>query len=225
MIMAPLLLAGQSGHVQTIFVNGSATVKGTPDLTGVYINIHEEDLDYQKCLDEALTVLTNLTNSFTKAGFDEKELKTSNVDVREKIRWQEGKEIRMGYQASASVSIEFPFSNEILKKVFDLLSDYSNKVNYHIGFKLSEEKEEQLIQKALQLAVKDARSKAEILVKASEVELGKIIEIQYGQPETGQKYLESASFAARAQSDASRPDINPSEVSITEEISIRWEIR
>lgn len=52
-------------------------------------------------------------------------------------------------------------------------------VNFHLSFKLSNEQKDKLLQKSIELAIEDAKTKAKHIANALNVNLGEIREINF----------------------------------------------
>lgn len=230
----------QFGFIQTkdhtLLVKGTAILKQMPEIISASISIKTVSKDYSDCQDKLLTKIERVKSTFIKQNIDAELIKIEEFTINEKVDYVEGRMVHNGFNGNISIIIESTYSPEFTKKLFTALQNDTSALNYQIGFKLSEEQKSKLRKQAISLAVDDAKEKATLIAKSSNVKLIKINSISYLDDELPwsndrdiiKESIESSPsvFAAMVVSDSSTPsvDFNPKEIGIIKTVNIEWTI-
>lgn len=158
-------------------------------------------------------------------------IKTSNYSISEMIERDNRthRPIHRGYQARIPISIKTRVDDPAAEKKFKIIKS-TFKSDIRINFELSQSQINEVKEKLMTLAVKDATSKAEILARSLNVELGKISKVQYGDPQTIRNFtrsnydLVSRMNLTGAVSRASITTLTPSEIEMVTSVMLAWEI-
>lgn len=167
---------------KTIVVKGVGTVSAKPDYTVLMMTLNTTDLQYDKTMEEAAIQIDELERTVTGVGFEEHSIKTLNFHVEtvyESIRDKNNnyKEVFKGYRCTHQLKLAFDFEPELLSKVLSAISGCSAKPDLNIQFTVKDPAA--VSEKLIENAAQNARSKAEILCRASGVKLGELITINY----------------------------------------------
>lgn len=215
-----------------IEVKGEFITRQKPENIIVSLEITETDSDYKKCFDKAFATLNALKTAFLKNGIAEKSVKTKDLSINEDYDWDNNKRIKKGYIAIINMEIENTYNEEFTRKLLKSLSEYTFKVNYNIGFVLSEEQKEKLRETAIKESVNDARKKAEIIARASNLQLGEIYRINYGNSLDFGNNIDNDLVKDETVLAIASPkipdreiDFNPKEIAIKKTILIEWKIK
>ncbi|MCE4564573.1 SIMPL domain-containing protein [Maribellus sp. CM-23] len=213
-----------------IAVEGKSSVKLMPEDLSFTVNLSVKDNNYTKCAEMAVEKMDNIKKLFVKNGIDKDLIKANNYSIREIQKYDP--ELRQsvfdGYEANIPVTIRTKRDYKKNDKIFELIKD-NLESNFNLNFSLSEEQMDAVKEKLITLAVQDARQKAEWIAKASRASLGKIKNIQYGEPQRsiGPVQPELRMFAMMDQEGAAAKItdvLNPDEVEMHTNIFISWEI-
>ena len=156
-------------NLRIISVSGEGIVETSPDRATISVGVVSRDKDASKVQNNSARIATEIINSIAALGVERKNIRTGNYNFRQVFRQNDsGKRIFDGYEVTNTVTIVVD-DIKIVGKVIDAaLSHGANKVD-SLQFGLRDKKNFQL--EALQLAVRDARTKAEIVAR----ELGRSI--------------------------------------------------
>lgn len=151
-------------EVKTITASGQGGIKVTPDVAYVNIGVVSENKELTKAQDDNKTKMNAVMKSLTDLGIKKEEIKTTNYYVSPKYDWNQstGKSVIIGYTVTNTVEVtinDISKAGVILDKV---VSTGSNNVS---GLRFGLKDETALYNQALELAVKDAKSKAEAMGK------------------------------------------------------------
>ena len=221
-----LLGTGYSTLAQSIQpmieVLGKSTVKEIPEIVEFTLPIKIIDSTFGGCSEQLLVALNRLQSDFVSEGLDKDQVTSSEYAIGEYFEFINGKRVNKGYRGTVNVKARFDYSQNMVNRIIALTKRHRHDFTIH--FQLSEKQKKQLTAKALEEAVKDAKTKAEILAAASGVELGEIYKITYGQapyhpaPLTMMRSDESDHTASNELS------LSPPMISTQQTVSILWEI-
>ena len=156
-------------NMRTISVRGEGIVETSPDRATISVGVICRDKDAAKVQNESARISSEVINSVVALGIERKNIRTGNYNFRQLYRTDDkGRDIFEGYEVTNSVTI---VSDDIklIGKIIDVsLSRGANSID-SLQFGLRDKKIFQT--EAIQLAVRDARAKAEIVAR----ELGKNI--------------------------------------------------
>ena len=176
-----------------------------------------------------------LKQMFSDLGFEREESKTLSFHVNAEYEsyqerdqsWQRRFE---GYKYVHQMKIEFPSDNKRLGKVLYKLGHSPVRPELRIKYTVAEP--EKCKNELLENAVIDAKAKAEVLSKASEVSLGEIVTIDYSWAEIdfvsrpmNKLMLEECSIRSCAPDETYEIDINPDDIKVTDNVTVVWGIK
>lgn len=152
-----------------ISVSGEGIVETSPDRATISVGIISRDKDAAKVQNNSARISTEIINSVVGLGIERKNIRTGNYNFRQVFRTDNnGKNIFDGYEVTNSVTIVADDVKLVGKIIDAALSHGANKID-SLQFGLKDKKNFQV--EAIQLAVRDAKSKAELVAR----ELGKNI--------------------------------------------------
>lgn len=223
---------GQSAASSQITVEGKSSVKLIPEDLSFVVNLSAKDNNYTKCAEMAVEKMENIKQLFVKNGIDEDLIKANSYSIREVQKYDPElrQSISDGYEANIPVTIRTKRDYKKNDKVFELVKD-NLESNFNLNFYLSDEQMDAVKEKLITLAVKDARQKAEWIVKASETTLGKIKNIQYGEPRmigafnNRNELMVSDMMPMMREASAKITEVlSPDEIEMQTSIVVSWEI-
>lgn len=213
-----------------ITVKGTGNISVKPDLIVIKMNLESQNHDYNKTMEIAAASVKVLQDAIISAGFDKKDLKTTNFNIDTHYKSYHDKNDNYksrfdGYICEQGLKLEFDFETATMSKVLTAISKASTDPQLNIQFSVKDKavvSEELLIS-----ATENAKQKAEILAKASSVTLGDLISIDYN---WGELHLYSQtryeiSESRLEMSPSSAPDIEPDDIDVSDNVSFVWEIK
>jgi uncharacterized protein len=220
----------------TMVVKGTAILKQIPEILSASIVIKSESLDYSECQNNLLAKVEKVKTSLIKQNISNDIIKTNEFQISEKDEYQDGKTFQTGFKGSLSLIIETNYSPDLTKKLISAFKIDSVTLDYSIDFKLSEQQKSKLRQEAIKLSVEDAKEKAILLAKSSNVKLLKINSITYLDDELSwaqdrdiikerTDYLSNVFLAVEVgQPENLSINFNPQEIGIIKSVQIDWVI-
>lgn len=168
--------AQNNRHIQ---VEGIARIKEVPKEIIVSIDLSIKDSLYQACFDRSVKSLEKLKSHFSNNGIKPKNIKTNSLVVNENYEFKKSKRIRKGYKSSISLEIKDIYNDKYSNALLQSLNHEGLNISYRISFGFTDEQKAKLRRQALELAIRDATEKAEVIAKASGLKLNNIEKIVY----------------------------------------------
>lgn len=200
-----------------ISVTGEGRVSAEPDMAIVQIGVSREAPKASEAMAATSDAANAVLEEIEAAGIAPRDVQTANISLTP--RWQNTNNSRpriIGYAASINLTVRaraLPSLGQLLDAV---VSDGANQMN---GLSFSMADPRPLQDAARQMAVKDARAKAELLAEAAGVTVGAVVSISEngaGRP--------VATMARSAMMEASAVPIAAGEVDVNASVSIIFAI-
>lgn len=220
----------------SLLVKGVAIIKETPEIIYATINIKIESEEYRDCHNKVMIALQKAKLNFLNSGINKDLIKTNGIGVAEKIDYTRMGKVRTGFIGQVSFKVESIYTVEFTQKLLQAIKSDSLAVNNSIGFKLSESQKTKLRQKAIKMAIDDAKEKAESIAESSNVELRKINSIVYMDDNFFRRGIDQDIIKEEVRNlqgvmigglgkRSPTIDFNPKEISIQKSVQIEWKIR
>ena len=219
---------------RTIHVKGTGTASVPPDYVVLTMELSAENTDYAHAMRIGAQQLDMLREAIEEAGFSADELKTTNFSVDAKYENEEYEEgnrtkyrrVFIGYKCEHTLKLSFDMDNERLTKAISAIGESLAKPEISIAFTVKDKQKVKDI--VLQSAAEDARRKADILCKASGVELGDLVRIEYSWNELHIEHSLDVAVMAdccpTAEGGADY-DFHPNDIEAGDTVDFLWEIR
>lgn len=220
-IISPLLPSPES---RSIYVTGSGSVTGEPDIATLYLGVSVEKESVEEAREEAASAMTAVIDALKANDIAENDIQTENFSIYPQYDYTEEGRVLRGYRANNTVNATV----RDLESLSDIIDDaigaggdivVVNSIQFMI------EDPTPLQAQARTLAVENAKAKALTLAEASGVSLGKPITITETTRTVGPPiaYAESVEFAADESARSSTP-IQAGELTVTISVTITYEI-
>lgn len=223
---------------KTIRVTGRGQVSVPPDRIRLKFSLEERKDTYREAVKASKQSVDEIRELFVKQGFDGKDLKTESFKIeavfeRETNKKKEWVRVFKGYEYSHSLKIEFDLDHELLGKILGRIS----RCEFHPEFKIlyTVKDREAVKNTLLEYAVKDSKTKAEVLAKAANMELGEIVSIDYSWGEielvnsTYGKLLDSMRLNEDEADDYYCDDepmqLEPDDITASDTVTIIWQLQ
>jgi len=222
---------GSVSSTNKITVEGISSIDATPDLMTTYFRIETQNETSVEAKDANNEILNKLVNELSKLGFERSELQTQSFNIYPNYEWKNQKQTQNGYKATHSLKLELSSEKfDKISEVIDAGADSGAGISY-INFELTQELQNQYKAQALELASKDAQTKADAVASGFGKRAGKLVSVQvsefgyypwnvYTSRDEGVGYGEDAVLAKQAVA-----EISPSEQEISTRVSATFRIR
>jgi uncharacterized protein YggE len=163
------------GNQQTgIWVNGEGKVTITPDIAILSLGVSAQTTSVAEAQSQASAAMDKVMTALTDGGVAKKDIQTQYFNVQQVTRWDDKgqQEVVIGFRVSNMVTAklrDMPKIGSVIDAVVAAGGDLT-RIN---GLNFSVEKPEQYYSQARELAMNDARAKAQQVAMLSGVTLGK----------------------------------------------------
>ena len=214
-----------------ITVTGTGNISVAPDTIELSFSVSDLKKAYNKAFDGANGKAVRLQEAVKAVGFEEDSLKTTNfrVDTRyESIRDDKGnyKQQFTGYACCYDMKLSFAFDTSLLAKVLGQISDCGAEPELNIRFTVKDT--DAVRKELLENAAQNALEKANILCKASGVQLGELVAIDYNWADralvSNTRFEVSNDAVPLMAKRASGPSITPDDIQVKDSAVFRWTI-
>lgn len=162
---------------QTLSTTGVATIKATPDIMTLNLNVISRSNNLEEANQKNLEKVSLLINSLKEIGIKEEKITTTHLSVNEEYDWTSSGRKFIGYVATQNIRVEISTNESgIMSKAIDA-SVSNNAIVSYINFELSKDLENYYKTQAIELATLDAKNKAQAMVQGLGQKLGKVVSI------------------------------------------------
>jgi uncharacterized protein len=207
---------------RTVNVTGTGMVSIVPDIAYISVGVHTEESTASEAVDENNAQTQKVIDSLVESGVAAEDIRTSNFSI-----WPNQYYDDMGMPAEKYYSVD----NTVYVTVRDLatmgelldaaITAGANNV-YSISFDLADKSAD--MQKARELAVKNAEAQAAELAAAAGVELGEIQSISY-YDNSSYPYTDYGIGGGGGEGAAMAVPINPGTLNLTASVNLSYFIK
>ena len=213
-----------------ITVKGIGNINIKPDLIIINMELVSHKYDYEETMKLATDSVSKLEKAIEEAGFNKKELKTTSFNIRTSYKsyYDENKNYKNkfdGYICEQGLKLQFDLDMQVLSKVLTAITKSGVEPRLNIRFSVKDK--EKVNEELLINATENARRKAKVLAKASKVNLGKLLTINYNWSEVGiySKTTYEMENKSLVMEEAYAPNIEPDDIELSDTATFVWEIK
>ncbi len=211
---------------EPLVVSGTGKVTVAPDVAKVSVGIDQNGSSLKTVQDSVNSKSKALVNTLKDLGVDEEDIKTTSYNVSPQYDYSSPTQRITGYSVSTTYQVTIKDFDSVNNVVVAATSAGANLVG-GITFEVNDVTKKEKLQEAREIAVKEAKEKAESLAKASGVTLGKVINVSENESFPGIR--EFAAMPIQLDSAASKEitpaEIQPGEKELTVNINLSFEVR
>lgn len=216
-------LSGIPGNEQErgIQVTGKGVVEAIPDVARFTTTVRSEGENVSDIQSDSSQKINSVISFLKGRGIAEKDIKTQSFDISPQYRYENGRQIQEGFEATQSVLVtvrNLDLAGDILSGVSNLTVDSVGSLYFEV------DNEDELSDQAKELAIKDARDRAERLVSVSGARIGGVISIQEETVSIPSPLARLETALDAGSSEITSPQIEPGSQEIIQNISVTFEI-
>lgn len=177
MLMSVFPALAQEGDMRTIQVVGVGTAYGAPDMATVEVGVDILDADFGTAFDTANDVMTTVFDAISALEIQPEDIQTASINVWFEDKYNPQTGVPTGersYHVTQSLRIVVRDINMISDVISTAVDNGANQI-YGLNFSFSDTIS--LESTARELAVTNARVKAEHLAELMGVELGEVVTV------------------------------------------------
>ncbi len=212
-----------TNKTDTFTVTGEGKATAVPDVAVVTAGVQAQGNSVKTLQDELNSKMNKITDAVKRLGIDSKDIQTSNYTISPMYDYRNATPQITGYQASSTLTIKVRVMDKASSVIDAATANGANNVG-NVTFDVSDKTKAE--NEARDLAVKEARTKAQIAARAAGFTLGRVI--NYSENTGGE--IRPVPMMAKADSAvgvaaAPTTQIEPGSSEITIDVSLSYEIR
>jgi uncharacterized protein len=214
------------GSQQTgIWVNGQGKITVTPDIATLTLGVSAQTLTVAEAQSQAAAAMAKVMAALTGSGVDKKDIQTQNYSIQQVTRWDDKsqQEVVLGFRVSNTVVAKLRAMDKIGSIIDASVAaggDYT-RIN---GINFSVEHPEQYNTQVRELAMKDAKAKADQIAALAGVTLGKPTYVSESSYTPATQYPVAYKMDAAGGAAVSTP-ITPGETDLTLSVQVTYSIQ
>ncbi|UXP31263.1 SIMPL domain-containing protein [Reichenbachiella agarivorans] len=207
-----------------IHVSGQAELSVNPEIVVFNYSVHSNHKNYETAVNQLNTRVNSLLSDLKKAGFASEEIKTSHFNIRKSKIYNKGQEAGDEYIATQSLVVKFTFDKKKMLSSLNQTTEEASAPNLSISFELSDAQKKKTQESLMIAAMKDAKSKAQILANQEGYKVAGVKEIRHGVntslPPMGRN-VEFAMMKTMADS-GNVSQYEPTEITMSDEVNVSY---
>lgn len=214
------------GSLNTIVATATGEVSVAPDVAYVEIGMRTENASATAAQNENDKQMKNILSAVKSVGISESEITTSNYSVVPEYDYSSSKRITKGYVAVNTARVTI---NDITKVGATLEAANKAGANEVGDIYFSIKERNAAYDNALDMAIKAARARAEVMAEAAGVKLGGLVRVQQGTytaPVLRSNVVAQYDMEAKSEQSADAGSgVSSGELKVSAEASIEFEIK
>ncbi|MBD3630073.1 SIMPL domain-containing protein [Cyclobacterium sp.] len=203
-----------------IAVQGASEIKVMPDEVMLTVSLSEKAMKTAEVTAALNKKAKQVTNALEKSGVKGYEMTADNYFVNVNRIYIKGTTKDSGYVASQNLSILVKDTGEDLVKIIQALHEATD-LGFQMEYRLSDEVKKTYREKLLQLAIADAKRKAEIIAASLNLTKVSVHQINYQSGSSIEPVVYRAeSMRMKASDQYTPPTLSPDEQTLTDQINM-----
>lgn len=203
---------------KTITTSGTGMVMVKPDLATIILGVTTRNEKAGVAAEENAAEMTKIIEAVKKAGLKDADIETSGYNISSTYDYNSSTPKFTGYQVTNTLSLKINDINKVAEFLDAAVAAGANEVQ---GVNFSVKDSKASYNKAMEAAVADAKSKAEVLAKAAEIN-GKLVVYSITESYSSYPvYYESSKMAATDGAGMPTP-ISPSTQTISATVTVTY---
>jgi uncharacterized protein len=203
-------------------VDGTGKATAVPNTAQVSLGVTKTANTVESAQQQVNTVANKIIEELKKLGVEEKNITTTNYSVNPNYDFSGGRQTITGYTVTQDVQAKIS-PIEKANSAIDIATRNGANMVGGVQFILGDETKKDLVKKAREMAVKEAKEKAEDLAGIAGIKLGKVVDVQESSNQPG-TIMPFSVEAKDARGSANEPtQLTPGESTVTVTISLSYD--
>ena len=212
---------GKTETRDTITISGEGKVISIPDIAMVSFGISKEYKDVVAAQKEVNEKMNNFIAELQKLQIAKEDIQTTNYSLYPVYDWNNNIRTLRGYEVDQQVEVKIRNLDSIGNVLNLAVEKGLNEVN-NLSFTIDDM--EKIKEQAREIALQNAKSKAETLSKIAEVKLGKLISFNESYQAPYAAYDYSKSEMSTGVGGGVAPEIQPGSAEVVIDVTVTYEI-
>lgn len=202
-------------------VTGEGKITMIPDIAVVNAGVTAQGSSVTGVQDQMNRKMNAVTDAVKRLGVDAKDIKTTNYNVNPMYDYENSPARITGYQASSNLTIKVRKIDNANKVIDAATANGANQVG---GVSFDVDDKTKAENQARELAVADAKSKADVAAKAAGFRLGKIINYTEGSNAGPRPIMYANAMGKAAAPESADTQVEPGSSEITINVTLSYEL-
>ncbi len=213
----------QTQFIQLIEVEGTSEISVLPDEAILNVNLSEKAMSVPEVTNSLNKKTKSIQDALKKSGVVDYEFNVDNYYVNINRIYSRGSARDSGYVASQNVKVTVKNPDTDLVKIVETLHTTAN-MGFNIQFTISEPQKKSYDQKLLELALDDAKQKAEIIAKQLNIGEISVYRVNYGAQSNNYQpiMMRQEAMMVKASDDREEPVFNPEEQKLNDRVMVSY---
>ncbi|MCH7412524.1 SIMPL domain-containing protein [Belliella sp. R4-6] len=222
-LMLPFLSFAQQNQIPTIEVDGASEIEVMPDEATIQINLRELGMKVSDVTNALNKKTKAIQDAIKKTGVADYDFVVDNYYVNINRIYTKGSSKDSGYVASQNVKVRVKNIDKDLVKVLESISSKGFDLSYNMNFGISEAQRKVHQEKLLELALEDARRKADVIAKTLGIKNIRIFKVNYSSGVSFQPYEPRMETMMMKSADARvEPTFTPEAQKLSDRVSVSF---
>lgn len=205
-----------------IEVEGQSQLKVLPDEASIQVNLTEKAMTTATATEGLNQKAKAITNAMDQSGVKDYKLTANNYYVNVNRIYTKGSAKDSGYVASQTINIVLNETEKDLVKIVEILHQ-TTEMGFQLQFNLSDEKRNGYEKALLEMALEDAKRKADIIAANMGIKEMKVQKIVYTSGPSFQPVMYHAEARMmKSAEDRTGPTFSPEEQTISDRITVAF---
>ena len=222
-LMLTFIAFAQESKPMTIEVEGNSELSVQPDQAEIYVSLREMAMTVAEATSRLNKKTKMIEDNLKKTKLKGYDFYVDNYNVNINRIYRNGTSKDSGYVATQQVRVKVRNPKEDLSKITEALHT-SADMGFSLQFSVSDALKKKVEQELLELALKDAQSKAQVIAKTYSLGELKVFSVRYGAKNEGYNFtLRGAAMNAMLmeQTDVyQQPVFNPESVKLSDKVQV-----
>ncbi|MBI5391746.1 SIMPL domain-containing protein [Candidatus Woesearchaeota archaeon] len=204
----------------SITVSGTGDVTAEPDEAQLYVRIDTQGTTALEAQEQNSVVANSVIQALQREGVQKKDIETSQFNLYPKQEFDGVKYVQKGYTQTHVLKITTYILNKVGKLTDTAIKAGANGVD-QVSFTLTDAKQKEAQQQALNLASKEAQNKAQALAASVQGRLGALLSVTES---AGRSYPLPYYATSVMKESADSSPIQPKNIDVTTSVTLVYEI-
>ena len=208
----------------TFDVTGTSSVTTTPDKASFSVGVSFNESTAKSAQEKADKAIASITKEYLDMGIEKKDIKTINYSLYPNYDYSNGSRATNGYSVNATLQVsvtDFALLNTAIDKATAIGANQINAVQ----FSLSDTKRKEVEKEARELAVADAKDRAESLAGTAGIRLGKVMNIIETNLSFPRPMYEIAKVMTASEDSSVQTQVEPGTTTVNMSIMLSYETK
>ncbi len=222
-MLLPLLVMAQQQSIPTIEVDGNSEIKVMPDEATIQLNVRELKMKVADATNALNKKTKSIEDVLKKTGVKDYEFIVDNYFVNINRIYTRGSSKDSGYVASQNIKVIVKNTEKDLVKIVEAISK-SSDLSYNVSFGISEKQRKSYQEKLLEMALLDAKRKADIIAKTMGINQIMVYKVNYSSGASFQPmdYRMESMMVKTASDDRVEPTFSPQEQTLSDRVNVSF---